>query len=85
MNPSKAAKLVTSGSYRLSRNPIRFDPDEMRQLFDAGYQFALSGRPWRNTPPGVEPHEQRLPRSGIHFVVPEAGQTSPPGAEADKP
>jgi predicted patatin/cPLA2 family phospholipase len=29
-----------------------FDPEEMRRLFDAGYELARSASPWRTEPPG---------------------------------
>jgi len=31
-----------------------FDRAEMNRLFEVGYQHAMSGNPWRNTPPGFE-------------------------------
>ena len=31
-----------------------FDPVVMEQLFDLGYQMALSGDPWKNSPPGLK-------------------------------
>ena len=54
---------------RVGANVLDFDPTVMRRLFDAGYEFAASGRPWRDTPPGVEPDEQRLPRAGVFFAT----------------
>jgi hypothetical protein len=54
-------------------NALDFDPVVMRALYETGYQFAASGKPWRGTPPGVEPDEQRLPRAGVFFATaPEA-------------
>ena len=50
-------------------NALDFEPATMRKLFDAGYKFAAAGRDWRNTPPGAEPDEQTLPRSGVRFVT----------------
>ncbi len=50
-------------------NALDFDPVLMRALFDTGYQFAACGKPWRDTPPGVEPDEQRLPRAGVFFAT----------------
>jgi predicted acylesterase/phospholipase RssA len=53
----------------VSVNMLDFDPVIMRKLFQIGYTFAARGEPWRDTPPGVEPDEQRLPRSGVHFAI----------------
>ncbi len=50
-------------------NALDFDPVVMRALFDTGYQLAASGKPWRDTPPGLEPDEQRLPRAGVFFAT----------------
>lgn len=53
-------------------DPMGFDPAEMRRLYAAGYEAALSGRAWRDTPPGAEPHEQTRPRTGTQFLAPAA-------------
>jgi predicted acylesterase/phospholipase RssA len=53
----------------VSVNMLDFDPAIMRKLFQIGYAFTSRGGPWRDTPPGVEPDEQRLPRSGVHFAT----------------
>jgi hypothetical protein len=52
----------------------------MRSLFDTGYQFAASGKGWRDTPPGVEPDEQRLPRAGVFFATTAEAVTADPMA-----
>jgi hypothetical protein len=54
---------------RVGGNVLDFDPIVMRKLFSAGYDFAASGNPWRDTPPGAEPDEQRLPRAGVFFAT----------------
>ena len=53
----------------IGTNALDFEPGAMRQLFDVGYRFAASGQDWRGTPPGAEPDEQTLPRSGVFFVT----------------
>jgi hypothetical protein len=50
-------------------NALDFDPVLMRALFQTGYESAASGKSWRDTPPGVEPDEQRLPRAGVYFAT----------------
>ncbi|UCG14714.1 MAG: hypothetical protein JSU72_09820 [Deltaproteobacteria bacterium] len=30
-----------------------FDPEEMKRLFNVGYSLAISGDPWKRTPPGL--------------------------------
>jgi hypothetical protein len=54
---------------RVGASVLDFDPTVMRKLFSAGYEFAASGNPWRDTPPGAEPDEQRLPRAGVFFAT----------------
>ena len=60
---------VTSAPEELPVNPdaTRFNPEEMRRLFDAGCVRAAGGTAWRSTPPGVSPEEWSWPRkrSGI--------------------
>jgi hypothetical protein len=41
-----------------------FNPAEMTQLFQAGFQWSASGPKWRLTPPGFEPGEGAKFRSG---------------------
>ncbi len=66
-------------------NALDFEPATMRSLFDVGYQFAAAGHDWRNTPPGVEPDEQTLPRSGIRFVTaPDASPDERTAIQAGK-
>jgi len=38
----------------VSRADEVFDPDEMRRLFDLGYEAAKAGYPWQHEPPGYE-------------------------------
>ncbi len=54
-----------------------FDPKEMSRLFHAGYQWALSGRPWRTLPPGYEPGEGAKYRAGT--VLTDTGRGAPGG------
>jgi hypothetical protein len=56
----------------VSADSMAFDPEVMRRLYSAGYEAASSGRAWRDTPPGAEPHEQTRPRTGTQFLAPGA-------------
>jgi hypothetical protein len=47
-----------------------FDHDTMRELYNLGYDSALHGNPWRQTPPGYEAGEEDYPRAGLRFDVP---------------
>lgn len=48
----------------LGGNSLEFEPESMRELYAAGYRAAVTGDPWRQTPPCLERREQRVPRSG---------------------
>jgi predicted acylesterase/phospholipase RssA len=54
----------------VSQDGTRFNTEEMRRLFDAGYERASSGAAWLSTPPGVSPGEWSRPRTGIRFNTP---------------
>jgi hypothetical protein len=54
-----------------------FDPVEMSRLFNAGYQWAVSGLQWRITPPGYESNEGAKFRAGT--VLTDTGRGLPPG------
>jgi hypothetical protein len=68
-----------------------FDPDVLRPLFAEGYRQAATGAAWRATPPGAEPGENDLGRTGTALTVrdrraravpstaPEAGAANPAG------
>ncbi|MBN9521063.1 patatin-like phospholipase family protein [bacterium] len=58
--------------FPVSADAMGFDPVEMRRLYTAGYDAAVGGRAWRDTPPGAEPHEQHRPRTGTQFFAPGA-------------
>jgi hypothetical protein len=47
-----------------------FETETLRSMYAAGYQFSVSGKPWRQTPPGCEPGEEEKPRAGLRFTVP---------------
>jgi hypothetical protein len=52
---------------RVDPDATRFDPEEMKRLFEAGHDRAVIG--WRSTPPGVNPEEWLLPRTGTQFKL----------------
>jgi hypothetical protein len=54
---------VTAGS-------LSFDKGDQRMLFDAGYRQVAGGNGWQATPPGSQPGEALVPRTGLDFVVP---------------
>ncbi len=59
--------------YPALRSATEFDQAEMVRLFEAGRQAARSGVAWRSTPPGAEPGEGTLERSGTQLnEVPQA-------------
>ena len=41
-----------------TKDPLEFEPDEMRKLFEAGRAFGRSGRPWHREPPRLEALER---------------------------
>ncbi len=46
---------------------VSFDPKLMRQLFDAGYEFARPGPTWETAAPGLDPEDQAPPRTGVRL------------------
>lgn len=65
---------------QVNRDSTRFEPEEMRRLFDAGVEHAASATAWRPTPPAVRPEEWTWPRTGTQFAVPKE-KTPRSGAE----
>jgi predicted acylesterase/phospholipase RssA len=59
--------------FQVGGDAMSFKPDEMRRLYEAGYQAATGGRAWRDKPPGAEPWEHNQPRTGNQFLAPGAG------------
>lgn len=64
--------------FRVTPGSLNFDTEEMRSLYRGGYQMGVNGIPWRNTPPGTQPGETILPRTGLQFVVGDVGPLPPP-------
>lgn len=72
--------LMTGTEFRLASIPqdmpvgpraFRMNRDDREKLFAAGYQVGLMpghNPHWRDLPPGTEPSEQALPRSGTDFL-----------------
>ena len=67
--PEESPTAVTS---------VAFEPKLGRQLFDAGYQFAIGGPKWCAIPPCLDPDEQTTPRAGFRFSTVE----NPPTPDA---
>ena len=49
-------------------NSMSFDKKSMRQTFDAGRQFGQIGGPWKESPPGIDPEDWTMPRTGVSFT-----------------
>jgi len=49
---------------------LEFDRVEMNKLFDKGYEFGISGRPWKGAPPERGPGENDPIRTGTSFQHP---------------
>jgi predicted patatin/cPLA2 family phospholipase len=71
--------LLTGMDYRVASVPqdwpihedsMKFEPGPMRQLFDLGYQRAVTGQAWADVPPVLDASQQSIPRSGTEFLVP---------------
>src|SRR5262249_3034013 len=65
--------LLNGMNYHLSVIPAEFpaptsstafEKEPMTAMFNEGFSQALAGTAWRSTPPGVEPGESMLKRSG---------------------
>jgi hypothetical protein len=57
----------------IPRNSLMLDADHQVKLFEAGVQVGRgipTGTGWRDDPPGIQPGEQALPRTGTRFATP---------------
>jgi hypothetical protein len=53
--------------FALKANSLDIDPQELRRLFELGFEMGKTRNGWRQTPPGTEASEQVLPRTGTKF------------------
>lgn len=53
-----------------SKNPLDFNPDEMKKLFEVGRALGRSGKAWQHEPPRLEPFER--------IEAPTTRKVSPP-------
>ena len=72
-----ASGMKFNQTYIPKKTPIpavstTFDVDAMQLLYREGYTDGYQGVRWRQTPPGVEPGEEELPRAGFVFTTQEA-------------
>ncbi len=78
--------LETGVEFRLAAIPqevrlgeqgsLQLSPQDQERLFAEGYRIgteAVVGRGWRDLPPGTNPVEQALPRTGTRFATPPGG------------
>jgi hypothetical protein len=61
--------IATPPEVRVTAGSLSFDREDHQRLFDAGYQQAVTGTGWRGTPPGSQPDETIVPRTGLDYVV----------------
>jgi predicted acylesterase/phospholipase RssA len=61
--------VATPPEVKVTAGSLSFDQGDQRKLFDAGYRQGLTGTDWRNTPPGSQPWEVLVPRTGLDFVT----------------
>ena len=66
---------VTPADLPVPKSSTEFDPEEMARMFQAGYDWALTNRQWRQTPPGYEPGEGSRYRAGTALT--DTGQRAP--------
>jgi|SRR5579863_5096701 len=52
-----------------SASSLSFDPQSMRQVFDAGRQFGQHDGRWLELPPGIDPSDWKSPRVGVTFTA----------------
>lgn len=58
-------------SFHAETSSAAFDPQELKRLYNLGYQMAAEGGDvWRNTPPDTLPCEATPPRTGFQFCTP---------------
>jgi predicted acylesterase/phospholipase RssA len=69
--------LISGMNYHLSAIPTEFpapssgtefDRRQMTAMFNEGFALAAAGAGWRGTPPGLEPGESTLQRSGTDLI-----------------
>ncbi|MFO0841773.1 MAG: patatin-like phospholipase family protein [Gemmataceae bacterium] len=63
-------------------NALGIRSEDQQRLYQVGYEMGLgahTGQGWRSTPPGTDPDQQVLPRSGLRFAT-EPRSGGPPGA-----
>ena len=71
INRSRFHFLEMPREVRAEAGSLNFDEEEMQRLFQTGFAQAKGGIPWRFNPPGSQPGETQIPRTGLDFVLPE--------------
>jgi hypothetical protein len=67
---SKFRLVALPRDFKISPGSMSFTTEELQRLYTVGYQMSVNGIPWRTTPPGSQPGETLMPRTGLEFVAP---------------
>jgi hypothetical protein len=59
--------IAVPQEFALNTKALDIDPQELRRLYDLGFEMGKTRKGWRQTPPGAEISEQVLPRTGTQF------------------
>lgn len=59
--------IAVPQEFVLNPNSLDIQPEELRRLYQLGYEMGKTRKGWRTTPPGTEVDEQALPRTGTMF------------------
>lgn len=55
--------------FEIKPESMKINPEDLRKLYNLGYCEGKSGMKWRYQPPGSEPGEEELPRTGTDYKV----------------
>lgn len=69
---------VIPPEYSAPKSSTEFEPEPMTAMFNEGHRQAVMGTAWRRTPPGVEPGESMLQRSGTTLTHQPRGVSGVP-------
>jgi hypothetical protein len=58
--------------FEIKPESMKIDQDDLRKLFNLGYCEGKAGGKWRFQPPGSEPGEEEMPRTGTDYYIDNA-------------
>jgi predicted acylesterase/phospholipase RssA len=68
---------AVAADFNAAQNSMDINPKVMKQLFEEGRRFAVTGFPWQRIPPGMDSADEPAPRTGSKLILFDPSAANP--------